>query len=79
MEETEVIKTIREEFEKKLDEQRAEYEKKLEEEKQKHIEQIKALMTGKKEVIDETTEVEEKTTDEIVLENLRKKYKLNRS
>ena len=79
MEETEVIKTIREEFEKKLDEQRAEYEKILEEEKQKHIEQIKALMTGKKEVIDENTEVEEKTTEEIVLENLRKKYKLNRS
>ena len=79
MEETEVIKTIREEFEKKLEEQRAEYENILEEEKQKHIEQIKALMTGKKEVIDENTEVEEKTTEEIVLENLRKKYKLNRS
>lgn len=70
IEETEVIKTIQQEYEAKLQEKDADIQKlktKNEEEKEKlrqeHIKQIRTLLTGRKEVI-EGKEFEEDEEDE---------------
>lgn len=82
--EDEVIKAIKEEYEKKLEEQK----KQLEEEKnkaikdleEKHIKQIRSLLSGEKITNDndKKTEEVEKTFEEKLYENLRAKNKLNK-
>lgn len=79
--ETELITALREEYEKKLAEQRAELETKHAEEikkqEQKHIEQMKALLLGRTEKQEETKPQEEyKTFEQDLYDKLAKKFKL---
>ena len=79
--ETELITALREEYEKKLAEQRAELETKHAEEikkqEQKHIEQMKALLLGKAETKQVEKPVEpDKTFEEDLYEKVKKNFKL---
>lgn len=78
--ETELIKALRAEYEKKLEEQRAELETKHEEEikkqEQKHIEQMKALLLGRTEKQEEKPKEEHKTFEQDLYDKLAKKFKL---
>lgn len=79
--ETELITALREEYEKKLAEQRAELETKHAEEikkqEQKHIEQMKALLLGKTETKQsEKNDAQDKTFEEDLYEKVKKKFKL---
>ena len=76
--ESEVVKALTEQYEKKLEEQKAEYEKRLAEQKKDYTETIKTILTRgavpEKDVPDEPKEENE---EEIITANLRKKYKLD--
>lgn len=79
--ETELITALREEYEKKLAEQRAELETKHAEEikkqEQKHIEQMKALLLGKTETKQvDKTDAPDKTFEEDLYEKVKKNFKL---
>ena len=79
--ETQLITALREEYEKKLEEQRAELETKHAEEikkqEQKHIEQMKALLLGKTETKQgEKTDAPDKTFEEDLYEKVKKNFKL---
>lgn len=78
--ETELITALRNEYEKKLAEQRAELETKHAEEikkqEQKHIEQMKALLLGRTEKQEEKTKEEHKTFEQDLYDKLAKKFKL---
>jgi hypothetical protein len=79
--ETELITALRDEYEKKLAEQRAELEQKHEEEikkqEQKHIEQMKALLLGRAEKQEVAKPQEEhKTFEQDLYDKLAKKFKL---
>lgn len=78
--ETELITALRDEYEKKLAEQRAELETKHAEEikkqEQKHIEQMKALLLGRREKQEEKPKEEHKTFEQDLYEKLAKKFKL---
>lgn len=80
--ESEVIVAIREEYEKKLEQQKEELNKEKEEalrqSEEKHIAQIRALMSGREENIKTQSEVvkEELTFEENELQDLRNKFKL---
>lgn len=82
--ETELIKALRAEYEKMLEEQRAELETKHEEEikkqEQKHIEQMKALLLGRtdkqEEEEEEEPKEEHKTFEQDLYDKLAKKFKL---
>lgn len=85
IEETEVIKAVQEEYEKKLTAKDAEIKKQKEDfEKEKqalreeHVKQMRAILTGRKEDSTEKTEFEEaeaKTEEEQMIEDARKIYK----
>ena len=77
-----IVKTIKEEYEKKLQKQKEEYEKKLadvkDEEEKKSVAKIKALMSGRTEINDtdkNEEQEEQKSYYEIALEETRKKIK----
>lgn len=78
--ETELITALRDEYEKKLAEQRAELETKHAEEikkqEQKHIEQMKALLLGRTEKQEEKPKEEHKTFEQDLYDKLAKKFKL---
>ena len=78
--ETDLITALREEYEKKLAEQRAELETKHAEEikkqEQKHIEQMKALLLGRTEKQEEKPKEEHKTFEQDLYDKLAKKFKL---
>lgn len=79
--ETELITALRDEYEKKLAEQRAELETKHAEEikkqEQKHIEQMKALLLGRTDKQEEEKPKEEhKTFEQDLYDKLAKKFKL---
>lgn len=75
-----VIKAIREEYEKKLDEQRKELseekERALAEQEEKHIRQMRALLSGRQDVKDEQVD-EEKNYEQALTDSLKKRFKLN--
>lgn len=78
--EEQVIIAIREEYEKKLEEQKNQFEeekkKALEEAEEKHIKQIRALMLGRKEP--EPQKDETLSFEESMLQALRNKNHLNK-
>ena len=78
--ETELITALRDEYEKKLEEQRVELETKHAEEikkqEQKHIEQMKALLLGRTEKQEEKPKEEHKTFEQDLYDKLAKKFKL---
>lgn len=78
--EDEVLKAVREEYEKKLEEQRKAFEEEkkqaLAEAEEKHIKQIRALLSGEGHIPreDKTEEIEEtKSVEETILDSLRNK------
>lgn len=85
IEETEVIKAVQEEYEKKLTakdaeikKQKEDFEKEKEALRQEHVKQMRAILTGRKEDGTEKTEFEEaeaKTEEEQMTEDARKIYK----
>lgn len=71
------VDIIKQEYEKKLEEIKEKYEEKIAQLNANHIQQIRTIMsTGTSPEAQKIVE-EEKTEDEIILDNLRKKYKLN--
>lgn len=85
IEETEVIKAVQEEYEKKLTAKDAEikkaredFEKEKEGLRQEHVKQMRAILTGRKEPTPEKNEFEdepEKTEEEETLEKAKEYYK----
>ena len=75
-----VIKAIREEYEKKLGEQRKalseEKDRALAEQEEKHIRQMRALLSGRQDVKEERND-EEKTYEQALTDSLNKRFKLN--
>lgn len=85
IEETEVIKAVQEEYEKKLSEKDAEikkaqenFEKEKEALRQEHVKQMRTILTGRKEGVEEKKEFEEdaeKSDEEQMLEKAQEYYK----
>lgn len=77
--ESEVVKALKEQFEKDLQKQKEEYEKKLADQKKDYTETIKTILTSgarpQKEVLDEQ---EEESEEDKALANLRKKFKITK-
>ena len=76
-EETETLKVVREEYEKKLEEQKVMFEGKIEELKKTHIEEIKSLVSGREQNLSDETkklqnEKKEESFEEQLLKNKRK-------
>lgn len=63
----EQIKVIKEEFERKLTEQKTEFEKVMKEKDKAHVEEIRALLSGK---VTPTARSSEATTDEDEEQNM---------
>ena len=62
--ESEVIKTIKEEFTKQIEELKTSYEKEVSELKKTHVEQIKALVSGRENNLNEETKKLQKQQEE---------------
>lgn len=79
--ESEIIKAVKEEYEKKLEEQKNDYETKLAEMQKNHVEQIRALVSGREENLNEETkklqDEKELSFEELLLKNTREKVGLN--
>lgn len=81
VDETETIKVLKEEYEKKLNDQKQEYEKKISEINTNHINQIKALVSGRSENLNDETrklqnENKELSFEEQLLKDTRKELGL---
>lgn len=75
--ESEVVKALKEQFEKELSKQKEEYEKKLAEQKKDYTETIKTILTsGAKPQKDVPDEQPEENEEELIEANLRKKFRL---
>lgn len=79
--ESELISALREEYEKKLQEQHDElvkqHEAEIKKQEQKHIEQMKALLSGRNSVIDnKLVDEDEKTFEDDLIDKLKSKFKL---
>ena len=79
--ETETIKILKEEYEKKLEEQKNDYEKKIETINENHNQQIRALVSGRSEDLDDETkkklqEKKELSFEEQLLKDTRKELGL---
>ena len=78
--ETDTVKVLKEEYEKKLDEQKKEYEEKINELNKNHIEQVRALISGRSENLSEETkklqENKEVSFEEQLLKDTREKLGL---
>ena len=76
--ESELVKAVKEQYEKMLAEQKEQYEHKIEELKKDHTETIKTILTmGAKPQNDETQAPTEENEEETIEKNLRKKFKLD--
>lgn len=77
----EQIRVIREEFERQMAEQKAEFDKVIAQKDKSHVEEIKALLTGrgnapkKQDEADDDDEDEETKMVERITEKLKKRYK----
>lgn len=75
-----VIKAIKEEYEKKLEEQRVHFEeekkKALDEAEEKHVKQIRALLSGERHVDEKPEEREPETREDALLEDLKNRFHL---
>lgn len=79
MNESEVVKALKEQFEKELQKQKEEYEKKLADQKKDYTETIKTILTsGARQVKDVPDEPVEESEEDIALANLRKKFKITK-
>lgn len=80
VEETETIKALKEEYEKKLDEQKVMYETKINDLNKNHVEQVRALISGRSENLSEETkklqETKELSYEERLLKDTREKLGL---
>lgn len=74
--ETEVIKAVREEFEKKLAEQEEKHKQDLKDMETKHIAQIRALMSGNNSEEEQEQLAPELSFEEQTLNDTRKKFGL---
>lgn len=78
--ESEIVKALKEEYEKKLAEQKTEYEKKLAEQKEDYTNTIKTILsTGA--IYREESEFpqkQEESEEDIITKNIRKKFKLDK-
>ena len=78
--ESETVKVIKEEYEKKLEEQKNQYETKISEINKNHIEQVRALISGRSENLSEETkklqENKEVSFEEQLLKDTREKLGL---
>ena len=80
--ETETVKIVKEEYEKKLEEQKASYEKQISDLKNNHNEQIRALISGREENLNEETKKLQKQNEkelsfeERLLKDTRKSFGL---
>lgn len=80
--EDEVIKALREEYEKKIEEQyqkdMQEKEEALKQQEEKHIRQMRALLSGRKENKDNESvkDSDDKTYEEELTDTLKKRFKL---
>lgn len=73
--EDEVVKAIREEYEKKLHDAEVKHAEEMKQAEEKHIAQIRALLSGQKETAQEADEEsEEKDMVTQAIERLQKKY-----
>lgn len=76
--ESEVVKALKEEYEKRLKEQKEQYENKLKEQKEDYTNTIKTILsTGA--VYKEESDIaqkEEESEEDTIVKNLRKKFKL---
>ena len=75
----ELITALREEYEKKLKDREAElrqeFEEKQKEQEERHIREMRALLSGhKEEQIDKTEDEEEKTYEQTLLEKITQKF-----
>ena len=79
MKESEVVKALKEEFDKELAKQKEEYEKKLAEQKKDYTETIKTILTsGARQPKDIPDEPQEESEEDRIRNNLRKKFKLDK-
>ena len=69
--ESEVVKTIKEEYENKLEKQKNDYEQKIKTLQENHAKTIKVIMSGRGQ-IEETTKEKEKSFEEELLSDTRK-------
>lgn len=77
--ESEVVQALREEYEKRLKEQKEEYENKIKEIKEDNTKTIKAILsTGAVYKETQQEESEEESEEDIAIKNLRKKLKINK-
>ena len=77
--ESEVVKALTEQYEKKLKEQKEEYEKKLAEQKKDYTETIKTILTtGARQAKDVPDEPVVESEEDILTRNIRKKFKLDK-
>ena len=77
--ESEVVKALKEQFEKELQKQKEEYEKKLADQKKDYTETIKTILTtGAVRQPDVPEPPQEENEEDIALANLRKKFKITK-
>jgi len=77
--ESEVVKALKEQFEKELQKQKEEYEKKLADQKKEYIETIKTILTtGAKRTDEDEENKQEESEEDVALANLRKKFKITK-
>lgn len=71
-----VVKAIKEEYEKKLEEERARHAEEMKASEEKHVAQIRALLSGRNDTEAQRGKenVEEQDEVESAIEKLRKKY-----
>ena len=78
--ETETIKALKEEYEKKLDDQKVMYETKINDLNKNHVEQVRALISGRSENLSEETkklqETKQLSFEERLLKDTREKMGL---
>ena len=79
--ETETIKILKEEYEKKIEEQKNDYENKIKTINENHNQQIRALVSGRSENLNEETkklqnEQKEESFEERLLKDTRKSFGL---
>ena len=78
--ETETIKALKEEYEKKLDDQKVMYETKINDLNKNHVEQVRALISGRSENLSEETkklqETKQLSYEERLLKDTREKMGL---
>ena len=72
-EETDTLKIVKEEYEKKLEQQKSEYETRIKTMQETHANEIRVILSGRGKVEERTKENEEISFEERLLKDTRKK------